>query len=414
MNFRSRFINLGLIGLGTFMGIFFIFLIGETYFRLSIKTEGSGLSGDFKIYNESRGWALRPGNYRYFNFRAFREVDFTVNEVGLRNHNFLLTLPANRERVTILGDSFVFGEALNDGEHLTDQLQKLGAEQFEVINVSTPGYGTGQEILLIKELVEHGYQIGNKLILAFFTNDILDNLGFDYSLKPSSIKPAFTINKLGEIDQSIPEKPKIKKTSANFLEYSLFFHFVRSRIEILIAANSELLDFLEIFGIAPDLPRAPGIITGWYDPGWEERWAVTRDLLNYLVKLTRKEYQTELFVLFIPSPFQSSGIHNAILSNEREKDPRYETFLADLERPQNLLRKFCEEQEIPFIDASLALQENGKKIPMYFPREGHLNEHGSQVVAELIYRSIKETPQAAPLLFLKKTGTDTLKKRHNR
>jgi hypothetical protein len=390
INSNSRLINLGLISLGTFLGILLIFVIGETYFRLSIKTEASSLSGDFKIYNESRGWALRPGNYRHFNFRAFREVDFTVNEDGLRNHKFSLTLPADRGRVTILGDSFVFGEALNDGEHLTDQLQKLGAEQFEFINVSIPGYGTGQEILLIKELVEHGYQIGNKLILAFFTNDILDNLGLDYSLKRSTMKPAFTINKLGEIEHSVPEKPAIKKTSINLFEKSLFFHFVRSRIEILIAANSELLDYLEIFGIAPDLPRVPGIITGWYNPGWEERWAVTRDLLNYLAKLTRNEYQAKLFVLFIPSPFQSSGIHKAILSNKREKDPRYETFLADIERPQNLLRKFCEEQGIPFIDASPALQKNGTKTPMFFPREGHLNEYGSQVVAELIYRSIKE------------------------
>lgn len=389
MNFRSRFINLGLIGLGTVMGILFIFFIGETYFRLAIKT-GSGLSGDFKIYNESRGWALRPGNYRHFNFRAFREVDFTVNADGLRNHTFSLALPANRERITVLGDSFVFGESLNDGEHLTDQLQKLVAKQFEIVNVSTPGYGTGQEILLIKELVEQGYQIGNKLILAFFTNDILDNLGLDYSLKRSTIKPAFTINKQGEMDHSIPEKPKNRKASINFFERFLFFHFVRSRIEILIAANSELLDFLEIFGITPDLPRAPGIITGWYNSGWEERWSVTRDLLNYLAKLTRNEYQTNLFVLFIPSPFQSSGIHKAILSNDRGKDPRYEIFLADPERPQNLLKNFCEEQEIPFIDASLALQENDKKIPLFFPREGHLNEHGSQVVAELIYRSIKE------------------------
>ncbi|MFZ1745542.1 MAG: hypothetical protein WAU17_06455, partial [Nitrospirales bacterium] len=361
-------------------------------FRLSIKTEASGLSSDFKLYNESRGWALRPGNYRHFNFRAFREVDFTVNEDGLRNHKFSLALPADRERVTILGDSFVFGEALNDGEHLTDQLQKLGAGKFEFINVSAPGYGTGQEILLIKELVEHGYQIGNKLILAFFTNDILDNLGLDYSLKRSAIKPVFTINKRGELDHSVPEKPEIRKTSINLFEKSLFFHFVRSRIEILLAANSELLDYLEIFGIIPDLPRVPGIITGWYNPGWEERWALTRDLLTYLAKLTSNEYQAKLFVLFIPSPFQSSGIHKAILSNKREKDPRYETFLADIERPQNLLRKFCEEQGIPFIDASPALQKNGTKIPMFFPREGHLNEHGSQVVAELIYRSIKETP----------------------
>ena len=390
MNYKNAFNNLCLLALGTFLGLLLIFFIGETYFRLSINKEQSGLPGDFKVYHESLGWALRPGNYHYFNFRAFREVDFTVNKDGLRNLNFSLPLPANRERVTVLGDSFVFAEALNDGEHLTDQLQKLGGEEYEIVNVSVPGYGTGQEILMIKELVERGYKIGNKLILAFFTNDILDNLGFNYSLKRSKIKPTFTINKFGEIVHTIPEKPHIQKTHTSVLQYSLFVHFIRSRIEILIAANPELLDFLEIFGVTPNLPRSPGIITGWYTPGWENRWMVTRDLLKYLARVTKHEYQAKLSILFIPSPFQSSEIHKTIIFNNREKDPRFQTFLADPERPQNVLKKFCEEQEIPFIDASAAIQKSGTKIPMFFPREGHLNEHGSRVVAELLYRSLEK------------------------
>lgn len=390
MNSRNALINLGLTVLGTFMAIMFIFIIGETYFRLTIKADRPELPREFKVYHKSRGWALGPGNYRYFNFRAFRDVNFSINEHGLRNHKFSLKLPVSRERVTILGDSFVFAEALNDGEHLTDHLQKLAAEQTEVVNVSIPGYGTGQEILLLKELVEHGYQIGNKLILAFFTNDILDNIGLNYSLQRSQIKPAFTISEHGEISYSIPKEPRLRKTSANFLKDSFFFHFIRSRIEILIAANPELLDILEIFGITPDLPRAPGIIAGWYNQGWEERWAVTKDLLHYLATIMKTEYQARLYVLFIPSPFQLSEVHKAILLKNQEKDLRYQAFLTDLERPQNLLRSFCEEEDIPFIDASRTLRQNGKKLPMYFPREGHFNEHGSQVVADLIYRSINK------------------------
>ena len=69
------------------------------------------------------------------------------------------------------------------------------------------------------------------------------------------------------------------------------------------------------------------------------------------------------------------------------EDPRYKEFLLDLDRPQRMLRQFSEEHDIPFIDTTPALR---KSMFNYFPREGHLNESGSTIVARVLYDSVFE------------------------
>src|SRR2546421_2829214 len=92
-----------------------------------------------------RGWTLKPGHYSYFNFQALRRVDVVINELGLRNRPLSHEPRQGIERVTIVGDSFVFGPSVNEAETITAQLQTLAGNSFEVVNVSVPGYGTGQE-----------------------------------------------------------------------------------------------------------------------------------------------------------------------------------------------------------------------------------------------------------------------------
>ena len=54
-----------------------------------------------------------------------------------------------------------------------------------------------------------------------------------------------------------------------------------------------------------------------------------------------------------------------------------------------MLKKFCTEYSVPLIDTTHALRQASKKAVVYFPREGHLNEHGSRVVAQEIYGYLK-------------------------
>jgi hypothetical protein len=130
-----------------------------------------------RTYDERRGWALRPGRYSYFDAQAVRRVEVAIDKIGLRNVPFARESERGVERITVLGDSFVFGTPLNDGQTITARLQARAGSSFEVLNVAVPGYGTGQQYRLIEELQAKGYRLGGKLVLAFFTNDLQDNLG---------------------------------------------------------------------------------------------------------------------------------------------------------------------------------------------------------------------------------------------
>ena len=192
----------------------------------------------------------------------------------------------------------------------------------------------------------------------------------------------------GGLSQTVPARAKQSSNRSNRFNNSLFYLFVRSRIEALVVTYPILSQTLDAIGIIPNFPRVPGIIAGWYSPGWKQRWSATEDILNYFAIKIRRDYRDiEFFIAFIPSPIQTEKIYKDIISDRLNEDPRYKEFLLDIDRPQRMLRQFSEEHDIPFIDTTPALR---KSMFNYFPREGHLNESGSTIVARVLYDSVFE------------------------
>jgi hypothetical protein len=66
-------------------------------------------------------------------------------------------------------------------------------------------------------------------------------------------------------------------------------------------------------------------------------------------------------------------------------DARFQAFLDDPDRPQRFLGEFCDREGVAFFDATSGLREAAKTEPMYFLREGHVNEAGSAELAELVH-----------------------------
>lgn len=362
-----------------------VFVAGEAFFRIKFggpvdQTAGTSL---FE-FDQQRGWRLKPGEYSRFNFGSHRAVEVSINEWGLRDRTLDAEVPAGTERVSIVGDSFVFAEALNAPYRLTERLQNLAGPAYEVVNISVPGYGTGQQFRLIDDLVSRGFQIGSKVILVFFTNDIQDNLGLKYSsLKTDSLKPRFTVDGTGNLQSVNPKESKKGRGHKNIWSRSLFFNFLKRRIEVAATRFPEIFVALDTVGLAPSVPRTPGIVAGWYGSGWEERWSATQDILGYVANYVRTRLiGTELQIAFVPSPLQVEEVFKVMISRNLDADPRYTEFFDDIDRPQRMLRMFAEEQGIPFIDMTPALREASGT---YFPSEGHLNELGSEIAAQVLY-----------------------------
>ncbi len=378
-------IKLGLVLGSLSVGFLLFALMGEAYLRIQFGSASAATP--FFVFHPERGAALKPGEYLHLDLLASRMTKIAINDLGIRGGPIQARVPRGKKRITVVGDSFMFGVALDEEETVSGQLEALMGDQYEVVNTGVPWFGTGQQLLLLDELVGKGYEIGDILVLAFFTNDIQDNLGLDYStLKRRNDKPAFSVGQDGRLSHSPPVEKQRMSGKGSLAHTSLFYHFVRVQLESVAASYPGLLRAAGFVGLTPALPRIPGVVAGWYSNGWEERWTNTEAILTHFVHRIKEAHpDAEIRMVFIPSPFQIGSAFQELLRSQADANPPYRAFLDDTDRPQRKLEKFAQELRVPFVDPTKALRE----APLaYFPREGHFNPTGSKLVAREIYESL--------------------------
>ena len=151
----------------------------------------------------SRGGAHEEGLYKMdpeglFTLRPHHQLMWpapelsgtvTINSQGFRGPD-PDTLPPGR-RILVLGDSFVFGWGVDDGETLPARLEAIlnaGSPPGGgvcVLNLGVPGYGPGREAALLRR---RGIPLEPDLVLLVLTesNDVLDDLLYERDpLKPA-------------------------------------------------------------------------------------------------------------------------------------------------------------------------------------------------------------------------------------
>lgn len=366
-------------------------VVGELWLRLAHGNVPPGPPESWADHDPVRGWAMKPGRYAYFDVQAARRADVFVNELGLRQDRLEREPPPGVTRVAVVGDSFIFGPPVHQHETIPAQLQALAGSGYEIVNVSAPGYGTGQELRLLQALHERGVRVGPRTVLAFFTNDLQDNLALDYStLRRNPRQPRFFFDDKGVLRQDEVAPPKVRRHNGGpeVLHSLMFPRFVRYQAEVVAVTHPKLLDALERAGLAPSLPRTPGIVAGWYGAGWEARWQLTERLLEHTVEWLRREERSDVAIAFVPSPFQMPGAFRIALEASEESDPRYAEFLSDSDRPQRLVGALAARMGVPFVDLTPAVREAGARELLYFPREGHFNEAGCRLVARVLHERL--------------------------
>ena len=79
--------------------------------------------------------------------------------------------PDEATTVVLLGDSFAFGEGVNDNETVAAHLARSG---LHVINLGVQGYGTNQQLMAFRRFLEN--EKADYVITLTYTNDIEDVL----------------------------------------------------------------------------------------------------------------------------------------------------------------------------------------------------------------------------------------------
>jgi hypothetical protein len=360
-----------------------LFAAGEFY--LQMRSTAIASPGSWTAYHAQRGWVLKPGRYSYLDSQSLKRVELSINDLGLRNAPLAREPGEGVERITVLGDSFVFGAPLGNDNTITGQLQHLLGNRFEVVNVSVPDYGTGQEFRLIEELQAKNYQLGRKLFLVFQADDIQDNLGLDtVTLEPAPWRPTFSIDSTGQVRQSVPRLPDARRGSV--FERSLLMGFLTGQLEAALSRPA-------LFGVAQTLgpvlgrPVTPALIAGWYGPQWEHMWLATEQLLERAVGEVRTmPAPPEIYIAFVPAPLQVREDLRRTAEAGAERDPRYATFLADPDRPQRVLGSLARRIDVRFVDLTPPLRLALSRSQNGLGRDGRFSAAGYGVAAKTIYQ----------------------------
>ena len=113
-----------------------------------------------------------PPNVTFRHAEKCWDVTYHTNSYGARDVERARRSTAARRHV-VLGDSFVEGYGIPDGDRLTDRLNAPGREEF--LNFGTSGaFGTVQELVLYRTLAST-FDHSDVLLFVLPLNDFIDN-----------------------------------------------------------------------------------------------------------------------------------------------------------------------------------------------------------------------------------------------
>lgn len=353
------------------------------------------------------GWAGQPHQVVTQATDQFVTTE-VINSAGLPDVEHSYHKPGGVYRILIIGDSFVEAYQVNLEQSFSRLLEKMLNERrspesprFEVIKAGYRSWGTDQEWLYFQC---EGYKYQPDLVLLGFTvNDVVDNytpikaemVGWPKNAPP---KPFFTLEN-GELTrQNFPFPPPPAEiqpeTVPDYLyKYSLAYRvaakgwesFRLKLAEFNQPANplSQSVELTESrfprhtmhFSMPVYLESAPS--------EYEAAWELTLALLKAMH--TDVTQQHSAFAVFSNSQIWST--HPSVAQALVFSDPLYANTQFDWDQPDKRVGQFLRERTVQFLPLdpgfrAYAAQNNDQLL---FFNEGHWNESGHQVAAQLLY-----------------------------
>lgn len=160
----------------------------------------------YVVHDAELGWAYRPGTRARHRSAEF-DVEVRIHGRGFRGEEWPAKRP-DRKRVLVLGDSFAFGWGVEQGETFAAQLARL-EPGWDVFNAGVSGYGTDQELLLLRRLKQ---ELEPDLVLCLFcANDLFECSG---PVAYGRHKPYFVLGESGPELRGTPvPEPLLERVS---------------------------------------------------------------------------------------------------------------------------------------------------------------------------------------------------------
>lgn len=146
-------------------------------------------------YDSELGWFPKEGYETDFSGAA-RTIHVKNNRLGFRDieHNI-----DDRPVMLFLGDSFVWGYDVEAEERFTEKLRRK-FPGWNIFNLGISGYGTDQELLLLKRFIGY-YKPKVVFLVMCIENDLHDNAS---NMRYGYFKPYYDVTENGLVLQNVP------------------------------------------------------------------------------------------------------------------------------------------------------------------------------------------------------------------
>jgi hypothetical protein len=394
------------------------FLLGGVVAEVALRVAGYS-APEFYSLDHSRGYALRPGTEGWF--RREGEAYIRINSDGLRDREHSITKPQNVVRIALLGDSYPEAFFVTEEEAFWSvmgrKLQECDAfqgKQVEVLNFGVSGYGTGQELLTLREQVWK-YSPDIVMLAVTTNNDVMDN---SRGLKKTDRIPYYVYH-----DNQLTLDDSFRNSRA-FLggqsPINRFGRWLRDHSRVVQAAVEGHRGFkiwLTSWRAKRAHPQPPGVAEKsksgappnkedvvllaeelgtehlvYLEPVnavWNDAWRVTEGLIVAMRDEVKSRGAKFVVVTLSNGP--------QVLPEPKSREGFKKRFgIVDLFYPDNRIKALCMREQIPVLTLAPELQEFAefKNVPLHgFGSNignGHWNTIGNRAAGELIAKKICE------------------------
>jgi len=343
------------------------------------------------------GLMLKPG----VSVRAYIENDVTVhtNSAGQHDREHTKQKPPNTFRVAVLGDSFAEALQVPVEKTFSSVLERelagcheLKGKNVEVINFGVSGYGTAQELQMLRH---YAWDYSPDLVLlAFFTgNDAQNN---SRALQQDDYRPYFLLqNGKLVLDDSFVNAPGFRSRFSTFNVF-VSWSVAHSHLLQVVAAAKNYISQRNVEGVkTTEMGLSDDIYHEPTDPVWKDAWNVT-DALIVEMRDEVKAKGAQLLVVTLSSSIQVDPDPTA-----REQLMK-RLGVPNLFYPDEHIAELSKREDIPVLTLApiflqYAQEHHAQLHGFRGNKQGHWNESAHQLGGELMARKVceMETPGMA-------------------
>lgn len=301
-----------------------------------------------------------------------------VNSDGRRDIERPLTRVAGKERILLLGDSFVEALQVPLEATLARRLEAdLGSERYEVFSMGVSGYGTPSQLLYYRE---RGRALAADLVLlAFYPgNDVLNNSPELESVLPPQYDADGALRRVGGGRGEDAAKTRRPPRSQAYV-------FVR---KLLLTKQPTLSAWLVRLGLMRpaalrSVQREAGIPLDFWvyaadpPPLWQRAWEITERNLGELRNAVEED-GSRFAVLIVTARDQvyPEGWAKIVAAN-----PAMEKVGWDLLAPERRLLAWCARESVPCLQLSGTFADHRDEELLHFTHDGHWTAAGHALAA---------------------------------